>query len=92
MRDFYPNSQTPHNCFKFIDRVDFTAYKSQRSKFYSPNGKRIVPLLQREMIEGQKFTSIMKLLDSASAERKSIVPPIAPLIITNSQNQNETKK
>ena len=72
MRDFHPKalSPSPQKFLKTIDRCDLTAYKSHRSKFYSPNGKRIVPLLQREMIEGRKFTSIMKLLDSASTERK----------------------
>ena len=74
MRDFHPKalSPSPQKFLKTIERCELTAYKSHRSKFFSPNpnGKRIVPLLQREMIEGQKFTSIMKLLDSASAERK----------------------
>ena len=55
------NGFSPQSVLKSIERADFnfTAYKSNRSKFYSPNGKRIVPLLQREMIEDRKFTSIM---------------------------------
>ena len=70
MEQFILRESFSPKILKSIDKTDFSAYKTYRNKFFSPNCKRIVPLLQREMIEGQKFTSIMKLLDSASTERK----------------------